>query len=110
MKNVFITGASGGIGSAAAERFAAAGYTVFAGYASGREAAEELCRLTGAIPVGIDVSDEKSVGEAFRSIEEKAGGVDVLVNCAGIASIRLFDEITAEEWDRTFAVNVRGLS
>ncbi|MBQ6677133.1 MAG: SDR family oxidoreductase [Clostridia bacterium] len=108
MKNVFITGASGGIGSATAERFAAAGYTVFAGYASGREAAEELCRLTGAIPVGIDVSDEKSVGEAFRSIEEKAGGVDVLVNCAGIASIRLFDEITAEEWDRTFAVNVRG--
>ena len=55
MKNVFITGASGGIGSAAAERFAAAGYTVFAGYASGREAAEELRRLTGAIPVGIDV-------------------------------------------------------
>ena len=108
MKNVFITGASGGIGSAAAERFAEAGYTVFAGYSSGCEAAEELGRRTGATPVRIDVSDEASVNEAFRFIEEKAGGVDVLVNCAGIASIRLFDEITAEEWDRTFAVNVRG--
>ncbi len=108
MKNVFITGASGGIGSAAAVRFAAAGYTVFAGYNSGDGAAEELCRSTGAIPVRIDVSDEASVNAAFRFIEEKAGGVDVLVNCAGIASIRLFDEITAEEWDRTFAVNVRG--
>ena len=64
MKNVFITGASGGIGSAAAERFAAAGYTVFAGYSSGVEAAEELGRRTGAIPVFIDVSDEKSVSEA----------------------------------------------
>ncbi len=108
MKNVFITGASGGIGSAAAERFAAAGYTVFAGYASGGAAAEELSRRTGAIPVFIDVSDEASVGEAFKIIEERAGGVDVLVNCAGIAAIRLFDKITAEEWDRMFAVNVRG--
>ncbi|MBR3423898.1 MAG: SDR family NAD(P)-dependent oxidoreductase, partial [Clostridia bacterium] len=108
MKNVFITGASGGIGSAVAERFAEAGYTVFAGYASGREAAEKLRRGTGAIPVRIDVSDEASVGEAFRFIEEKSGGADVLVNCAGIAAIRLFDKITAEEWDRMFAVNVRG--
>ena len=108
MKTVFITGASGGIGSAVAERFAAAGYRVFAGYREGAAAAEELGRRTGAIPVPIDVSDEKSVGEAFRFIEEESGGVDVLVNCAGIASIRLFDEITTEEWDRTFAVNVRG--
>ena len=108
MKNIFITGASGGIGSAVAERFSAAGYTVFAGYCSGRDAAEELSRRTGAIPVRIDVSDEASVAEAFRFIEEKAGGVDVLVNCAGIATIRLFDEITADEWDRMFAVNVRG--
>ena len=108
MKNVFITGASGGIGSAVAERFAAAGYTVFAGYRAGRGAAEELSRRTGAIPVEIDVSDEVSVKEAFRFIEERARGVDVLVNCAGIAAIRLFDKITADEWDGMFAVNVRG--
>ncbi|MBR7033431.1 MAG: 3-oxoacyl-ACP reductase FabG [Clostridia bacterium] len=108
MKNVFVTGASGGIGAAAVERFAAAGYTVFAGYNDGRREAEELSRRTGAIPVRVDVSSEGSVTVAFRFIEEKAGGVDVLVNCAGIAAIRLFDEITVDEWDRMFAVNVRG--
>ena len=107
MKNVFVTGASGGIGSAVARRFSAAGYNVFAGYRENREAAEALAEV-GAIPVRIDVSSEESVRAAFSRVEERADGVDVLVNCAGIAEVKLFDEITAESWDRMFAVNARG--
>lgn len=107
MKNVFVTGASGGIGSAVARRFSAAGYNVFAGYRENREAADRLSEV-GAIPVRIDVSSEESVRAAFSRVEERADGVDVLVNCAGIAEVKLFDEITAESWDRMFAVNARG--
>lgn len=108
MKKVFVTGASGGIGSEIARRFAAAGYAVFAGYSENEKAALELARETGAVPVRIDVTSEASVDAAFGRIEEEAGGVDVLVNCAGIAETRLFDEITTEQWDRMFAVNARG--
>ncbi len=90
MKNVFVTGASGGIGSAVARRFSAAGYNVFAGYRENREAADRLSEV-GAIPVRIDVSSEGSVRAAFSRIEERADGVDVLVNCAGIAEVKLFD-------------------
>ena len=108
MKNVFVTGASGGIGGQTARRFCEAGYTVFAGYNSGREAVESLCLKTGAIPVHVDVTDAAEVEKAVAMIDREAGGVDVLVNCAGISEICLFDEITEESWDRMFAVNVKG--
>ncbi len=108
MKTVLITGAGGGIGSAVTERFAAAGYTVFAGYNKSAGAAEELCRRTGAMPLRIDVRDSGSVADAFRRIGETSGGVDVLVNNAGVSSQKVFQDITDGEWDETFAVNVRG--
>lgn len=108
MKTVLITGAGGGIGSAVTERFAAAGYTVFAGYNKSKETTEELCRRTGAVPLKIDVRDGGSVAEAFREIGRTSGGVDVLVNNAGIASQKMFQDITDAEWDEVFSVNVRG--
>lgn len=108
MKTVLITGAGGGIGSAVTERFAAAGYEVYAGYCKSKEKTEELCRKTGAVPLKIDVRDGGSVREAFRVIGETSGGVNVLVNNAGVASQRVFQDITDAEWDETFAVNVRG--
>ncbi|MBQ7475275.1 MAG: 3-oxoacyl-ACP reductase FabG [Clostridia bacterium] len=107
MKNVFITGASGGIGGAAAERFASAGYRVYAGYFSGRDAALRLAEKTGCIPVRADVTDAREVADAIGTIE-KEGGVDILVNCAGVAEFCLFDKITDESWDRMFDVNVKG--
>ena len=108
MKTVLITGAGGGIGSAVTERFAAAGYTVFAGYNKSKETTEELCRRTGAVPLKIDIRDGGSVAEAFREIGRTSGGVDVLVNNAGIASQKMFQDITDAEWDEVFSVNVRG--
>ena len=113
MSTVWITGASGGIGSAAARLFAQKGYDVAVGYCCGRERAETLCaelRAYGVnvLPVYADVADAASVGKAHRTIIETLGEVDVLVNNAGIAQQKLFTEITEAEWRRMFAVHADG--
>ena len=111
--NVWITGASGGIGSAAARLFAQNGYNVAVGYCRGAERAEALCsELRGygvqAIPVYTDVADFASVKAAHSAIVGALGDVEVLVNNAGIAQQKLFTDITDEEWRRMFAVNIDG--
>ena len=113
MSTVWITGASGGVGSAAARLFAQQGNDVAVGYCRGRENAEALCReLRGigvnALPVCADVSDAQAVAAAHRTIASQLGEVGVLVNNAGIAQQKLFTDITDEEWRRMFAVHVDG--
>lgn len=114
MKTVLITGASGGIGQAAARLFAQNGYQVAAGYCHGADRAQALCaalRKEGfsAEPFYADVSSEVDVREMFRSIAQTFGGVDVLVNNAGIAGQKLFTDITDAEFEQIFAVNVGGV-
>ena len=114
MKTVWITGASGGIGNAAARLFAQNGYQVAAGYRSGRENAEALCdalRREGyaAEAFGADVTDPAAVAQTLRRIEDTFGGVDALVNNAGIAQQKLLTDMTDGEWRRMFAVNVDGV-
>ena len=110
MKTVWITGASGGIGNAAARLFAQAGYQVAAGYCRGKERAETLCaalRSEGfaAEAFGADLTESASVEAAYRAIEARFGGVDVLVNNAGVAQQKLLTDVTDSEWRRMFAVN-----
>lgn len=110
MKTVWITGASGGIGNAAARLFAQEGYQVAAGYCRGRESAEALCeelRRQGytAEAFGADLTDPEEVRRTLRAIEAAFGGVDVLVNNAGIAQQKLLTDMTDDEWRRMFAVN-----
>lgn len=112
-KTVLITGASRGIGRAAAEAFAKAGYDVAVNYNKSAEAAETLCRelekySVKALPFQADVADKKAVNAMTNEIEKKLGGVSVLVNNAGIAEQALFTDITEKMWDRMFAVNVKG--
>ena len=112
-KTVLITGASRGIGRAAAEAFAKAGYNVAVNYNKSVEAAETLCRelekySVKALPFQADVADKKAVNAMTNEIEKKLGGVSVLVNNAGIAEQALFTDITEKMWDRMFAVNVKG--
>lgn len=112
-KTVLITGASRGIGRAAAEAFAKAGYDVAVNYNKSEEAAKALCRelecySVKALPFCADVSDKKAVEKMFAEIKENMGTVSVLVNNAGIAEQALFTDITEEMWDRMFAVNVKG--
>ena len=110
MRTVWITGASGGIGNAAARLFAQAGYQVAAGYCRGAACAEALCadlRAAGfaAEAFGADLTDSAAVGAVYRAVEARFGGVDVLVNNAGIAQQKLLTDVTDDEWRRMFAVN-----
>lgn len=112
-KTVLITGASRGIGRAAAEAFAKSGYDVAVNYNKSAEAAETLCRelekySIKAMPFQADVADKKAVEKMSAEIEIAMGAVSVLVNNAGIAEQALFTDITEEMWDRMFAVNVKG--
>ncbi len=112
---VLITGGSRGIGAACAFAFAQAGYQVAIGYRDSRAQAQELAsRLTalwghGALAVQGDVAQEEDVAEMFRLVRRELGEPQVLLNSAGICWQGVFQEMTAEEWDRLFAVDVRGV-
>ena len=102
--NVVITGGSRGIGAACVRLFAARGDTVSFLYEKEHEAAQAVARETGARAICCDVADEQAVRRAFAGL----GGVDVLVNNAGICHYGLISQITPDEWRRIFAVNVDG--
>lgn len=109
MKTVFITGASGGIGKAVAEKFAANGYFVGVGYYRNERAAKSLAEAINGLAVKVDVRDEASVDAAVRAFVSRAGKLDVLVNSAGVAlPIKTLLDTTEKEFDETFAVNVKG--
>ncbi|MBQ2824193.1 MAG: 3-oxoacyl-ACP reductase FabG [Oscillospiraceae bacterium] len=113
-KTALITGASRGIGRAAAVLFGAKGYNVIVNYASSAKKAEEVCEIINsaggsALPFCADVSDRGAVNAMTAFAEEKFGGVDVLVNNAGIAEQIMFCDITEEKWDRMFDVDVKGV-
>jgi NAD(P)-dependent dehydrogenase (short-subunit alcohol dehydrogenase family) len=111
-KTAVITGAAAGIGRGVAELFAAAGARLALGGTTSTTlelAAEEL-RSTGSevIAVRTDVSQEEDVLHLFDTAEARFGGVDVVVQCAGIFPIVPFEELTTQIWDRVHAVNARG--
>ena len=103
MKTVFVTGGTRGIGLAIALAFQKKNYRVCVGYSKDEESAE-AARALGLEVYRADVSREEDVRAVFEAI----GGVDVLVNNAGVALFRQVQDVTAEEFDRLFAVNVRG--
>ncbi len=112
-KTVFITGASRGIGRAAALRFAAAGWRVGAGYhKSEAEARSLLLELAdmGAMAAMVrgDVASEADVKRMVRDVQSALGHVDVLINNAGVAHAALFTDTDYAVWRRLFAVNVDG--
>ena len=110
MKTVLITGAARGIGAAAAEGFAEAGYQVVINYLHSAEKAEALAaRWPGrTLAVQADVADPAQVEAMFAAAERAFGGVDVLMCNAGIAAQKLFTDVTDEEWQRMLAVHLSG--
>ena len=113
MPSVFITGASRGIGRVAALLFGKKGYQVGINYLNSEKAAQSLAeelKGMGTAPLLLqgDVSDRSQVRRMFSQIEYHFGGLDVLVNNAGIAQQKLFTELTDEDWDRMFSVHVKG--
>ena len=102
-KIALVTGGTRGIGLAVSLAFAGLGFDVFAAYSADEESAEKA-REQGINAVRADVSDEGAVKVLFA----RTGTPDVLVNNAGVALFRQIQDTTAAEWDRLFAVNVRG--
>ena len=116
-KAALVTGAATGIGRSASLALARAGYDVALNYSSSEKAvratAAEVEKLgVQSLIVRCDVSDEAGVRRMIKQIEEQFGRLDVLVNNAGTTAAwkpKDLDSLSLEEWDRVFAVNVRGL-
>lgn len=115
-KTVVITGASGGIGSETARRFAREGANVVVGYLSSLEKAEETVRdvegIGGeAFSFKADVSDPVEAGAMMGSARERFGRIDVLVNCAAKHPPPMFDfdDPDWEYWKRMADVNIMGM-
>ena len=116
-KAALITGGATGIGAAAVLALARAGYDVALNYSSSETAARDTAKQAeklgaSTLVVKCDVSDEKAVRAMLAQVREKFGRLDVLVNNAGTTANwkpRDLESISLEEWDRVFAVNVRGL-
>jgi 3-oxoacyl-[acyl-carrier protein] reductase len=112
-----VTGASSGIGRATAVALAQAGFDVAINYSRNEQAARESAKLAQAkgaktLLFQCDVSDDSSVRKMLAAVEREFGRLDGLVNNAGITTNLKpndFEAMTAEEWDRVFAVNVRGV-
>ena len=105
MKLAVITGGSRGIGAAAVSAFRKQGYEVAFFYASDPAAAQAVAQRTGAQAIRCDVSDASAVEAAFARL----GTAQVLVNNAAVSHTGLIQDISPAQWDRLFAVNVRGV-
>jgi 3-oxoacyl-[acyl-carrier protein] reductase len=113
-KVAIVTGASRGIGAAIAERLAGDGFTVVINYAGKAAEAETLvARIEQnggrALTARADVSDAAAVGRLFDTAEATFGGVDVLVNNAGIMQLAALAEANDALVDRQIAVNLKGV-
>lgn len=109
-KRVLITGGAGGIGAATARRFLEEGARTAA-----LDRDEAAChRLERALPnlevvLRADVSEPDSVAQAFAALDERWGGLDVLINNAGISVRSPFLDITPAQWQSVLATNLNGV-
>lgn len=110
-RTALITGAARGIGAAIAEKFASEGWNLALTCIRSQERLETLAQklhtsygVTCLTFLG-DMGDETAVKNCFKEIEERFGGVDVLVNNAGISKTGLFTELSLEEWEHVMRTN-----
>ncbi len=108
MKNVLITGGSRGIGAECVRMFSEHGHKVFFLYKNNSEKAVKLSAETGALSFCADVASVNDIDNIYEEIE-KLGGIDIIVNNAGISQIKMFCDITEDDWDRMFDVNIKGM-
>ncbi len=113
-RTAIVTGSSKGIGAAIARRLAADGFAVIVNYASGAEAAaavvKEIESAGGrAVAVKADIAATDGMKTLFDSAEQAFGGVDVLVNNAGIMQLSPIADTTDEAFERQVAINLGGV-
>ena len=107
-RRVVVTGAAQGIGAAIARRFAAQGARLAL-----LDRSIEVCRAVadecGGVAVEVDLGDPASAVESTTRAIDELGGIDVLVNNAGVLHMAPLLEISVDDWDRMFDVNVRSM-
>lgn len=112
-KTALITGASGGIGSAAARALADDGFNLVLCYNSNEQAAvslaQSLCDKTDVICRRMNVARREDAEKVFQDATDIFGGVSVLINNAGISQQKLFTDITDSDYNRMMDVNVKGV-
>ena len=111
-KVAVVTGSAGGIGEATAKLFAAKGAKVVVAdinESNGKKVAEEI-RQSGndALYIRLDVTSEESWQLLMKTVLEKYGKLNILVNNAGISQIAGVENTTLEDWNATMAVNAPG--
>jgi 3-oxoacyl-[acyl-carrier protein] reductase len=110
-KVALITGGSRGIGRATALQLARDGAKVVVNYASSAAAAEEIVTLIGAdnaLAIKADAGNIEEINGLVDATVQKFGKIDILIACAGIMVLNELEKITEAEYDRTFALNVKG--
>ncbi|TCU18216.1 SDR family oxidoreductase [Rhizobium sullae] len=112
-KVAIVTGASGGIGAAVAERLGKDGFTVVVNYAGNSASAEAVVAAIEAaggraVAAQADISDAQAVRRMFDSAETAFGGVDVLINNAGIMTLATIADSDDALLDRQIAINLKG--
>lgn len=111
-KVAIVTGAASGIGKSCALSFAEKGAKVVVVDLNKRGAEEtnlEIQTKGGkAIFIKADISKKEDVESIVNITENNFGGIDILVNCAGICQIRNIEDITEQEWDKVMSVNLKG--
>ncbi|MFG2824031.1 SDR family oxidoreductase [Kitasatospora sp. NPDC048365] len=104
-----VTGASSGIGRAAAVALAGAGHTLALGYRSDPAGARRTAELAGGgEPFAVDLADPAAAARAVERAAERLGGIDVLVNCAGVNRRSPVLEESLADWERILAVDLTG--
>ena len=106
MKRALVTGGSRGIGRACVEELCRLGWQVTFCYREHEEEALSLSARTGAAAVRCDVADWDAAASLVDSVA--AGGLDLLVNNAGVSLVGLAQDVTREEWERLIGVNLTG--
>jgi len=109
-KRVLVTGGASGIGAATAARFVAEGARVCV-LDRDKNGLENLAKKIPALSGTIfaDVSDFVQVEAAFKEVDTKLGGLDILINNAGISIRHDFLDVTPEEWNKVIGVNLNGV-
>jgi NAD(P)-dependent dehydrogenase (short-subunit alcohol dehydrogenase family) len=103
-----VTGAASGIGAAAAKALAAEGARVALIDRDHAAAQAQAAALPGALAYACDVADAEAVTRTFAAIAADFGGLDVLVNNAGVESVWTIANMPPAEWDRVLGINLRG--
>lgn len=108
-KTVLITGGSRGIGKAMVYEFAKAGYNVLLNFNKSENIANDIARELPNVKVyGANVADQDAVIRMVEYTNQVFGGIDVLINNAGVSCTGLFQDLSLDEWNRLMAVNLTG--